>query len=64
MPVFRIDELNKKDGVVVTICGWLTTKRVSGGIAFLNVRDGSGEIQCVLNKSKIGDDSIGEFPPE
>src|SRR3989344_4976047 len=56
MPVFRIDELNKKDGVVVTICGWLTTKRVSGGIAFLNVRDGSGEIQCVLNKSKIGED--------
>lgn len=39
----------------VTIKGWMFNKRSSGGIYFLQIRDGSGFIQAVAEKSRIGD---------
>ena len=41
------------DGSRVRIRGWLQSKRSSGGIVFLQVRDGSGVIQCTVRKEGV-----------
>ena len=43
----------KFDGNHVALRGWLHHIRSSGGILFLQLRDGSGIIQCTLKKDKI-----------
>ncbi|MBS7619364.1 asparagine--tRNA ligase [Candidatus Bathyarchaeota archaeon] len=43
----------KHDGESVSIRGWVYNKRSSGGIQFLMVRDGTGVIQCTLNKNNV-----------
>ncbi|MDG4845928.1 asparagine--tRNA ligase [Peribacillus frigoritolerans] len=40
----------------VTIGGWLASKRSSGKIAFLQIRDGSGFIQGVVVKAEVGEE--------
>jgi len=40
---------NKK----VTIRGWVFNARLSGKIAFLQIRDGSGFIQAIAEKSAV-----------
>lgn len=37
----------------VRIHGWLHNRRSSGGIQFLTIRDGTGFMQCTLNKNKV-----------
>ncbi|HEY0874195.1 MAG TPA: asparagine--tRNA ligase [Vicinamibacterales bacterium] len=51
-----IEEIDRFEGQTVTIRGWLYNRRSSGKIHFLNVRDGSGFIQCVMSKQAVGDD--------
>ena len=41
------------DGERVRVRGWLYNKRSSGGIQFLSVRDGSGVVQCTLNRRGV-----------
>ncbi|EPZ45661.1 asparagine--tRNA ligase [Alicyclobacillus acidoterrestris] len=43
-------------GQAVTLEGWLYNKRSSGKIQFLQVRDGTGFIQCVAVKSEVGEE--------
>jgi asparaginyl-tRNA synthetase len=43
----------KFDGEHVVLRGWLHHIRSSGGILFLQLRDGSGVIQCTLKKDKV-----------
>ena len=43
----------KLDGSHVVLRGWLHHIRSGGGILFLQLRDGSGVIQCTLKKDKI-----------
>ena len=43
----------KLDGQRVMLRGWLHHIRSSGGILFLQLRDGSGVIQCTLKKDKM-----------
>ena len=55
------------DGVEVTLKGWLYNKRSSGGIQFITLRDGSGVIQCTLNRKSLGNevfDKIDGLPIE
>ncbi|NIO00254.1 MAG: asparagine--tRNA ligase, partial [Anaerolineae bacterium] len=40
--------------------GWIYTSRSSGGIQFLELRDGSGVIQCTLNRRSIDDETFDE----
>src|SRR5262245_17018178 len=47
-PAVRIDTLAKHVGERVTLEGWLYNKRSSKKIHFLEVRDGTGIVQCVL----------------
>jgi asparaginyl-tRNA synthetase len=43
----------KLDGSHVVLRGWLHHIRSSGGILFLQLRDGTGVIQCTLKKDRI-----------
>ena len=53
MSTIRIEDAARHVGEQVTIRGWLYNLRRSGKIAFPQVRDGSGIIQCVAVKSAL-----------
>lgn len=50
MPQTYINELKDKIGESVTLKGWLYNKRSSGKLVFLQLRDGTGIVQCVVFK--------------
>src|ERR1700680_1006095 len=50
-----IEDIAKHEGQPVTLKGWLSNRRSSGKIHFLQVRDGSGFIQAVMSKAAVGD---------
>ncbi len=55
------------DGEQVTLRGWLYNSRSSGGIQFLEVRDGTGVIQCTLDRGSVDEvtyDSVEKLPLE
>jgi len=45
-----IDQLKSKIGQEVVLKGWLYNKRSSGKLVFLQMRDGTGIVQCVVFK--------------
>jgi asparaginyl-tRNA synthetase len=51
--VVRVSDVHAHEGEVVTLRGWLHNKRSSGKLHFLQVRDGSGVIQCVVFKGEV-----------
>ena len=51
-----IEEIARFEGQAVTLRGWLHNRRSSGKIHFLQVRDGSGFIQCVMSKQAVGEE--------
>ncbi len=48
-----IRQLRDHVGSEVELQGWLANKRSSGKLAFLQVRDGSGQVQAVVNKRDV-----------
>src|SRR5690625_7617566 len=42
----------------VTIASWITNKRSSGKIAFLQLRDGTGFMQAVVAKSSVSEEAF------
>ncbi|HUI24877.1 MAG TPA: asparagine--tRNA ligase [Candidatus Kryptonia bacterium] len=48
-----IEDIAQHDGQEVTLCGWLYNKRSSGKLHFLQVRDGTGVLQCVVFKNDV-----------
>ncbi|MBW2458460.1 MAG: asparagine--tRNA ligase [Deltaproteobacteria bacterium] len=42
----------------VTLHGWLYNARSSGKLRFLEVRDGSGIVQCVMSKREVGEEAF------
>lgn len=52
----RVEKISKFEGQKITIKGWLYNKRSSGKIHFLQLRDGTGIIQCVMEKFSVGED--------
>ena len=52
----RIEALTGAIGQDVLLEGWLYNRRSSGKIEFLQVRDGSGTVQCVAVKSELPED--------
>src|SRR6187200_1578591 len=54
-----IEDIAKYEGQSVTVKGWLSNRRSSGKIHFLQVRDGSGFIQAVMSKAAVGDEMFG-----
>ena len=55
-PPVYIAQIAQHEGKEVTLHGWLHNRRSSGKLHFLQVRDGTGTIQCVVFK--------GNVPPE
>lgn len=51
-----IAEVGKYVGQEVTIGAWLSNKRSSGKIAFLQLRDGTGFIQGVVVKAEVAEE--------
>ncbi|MBX2860982.1 MAG: asparagine--tRNA ligase [Vampirovibrio sp.] len=52
-PWIYVEKIGGYDGQVVTLKGWLYNKRSSGKLHFLQVRDGTGVIQCVVFKGDV-----------
>ncbi|MCE9582729.1 MAG: asparagine--tRNA ligase [Planctomycetes bacterium] len=53
MPFVYVNELKQHAGKTVTVRGWLFNKRSSGKLHFLQVRDGTGVVQCVAGKKDV-----------
>jgi asparaginyl-tRNA synthetase len=58
VPTVRISEVSNYDGQEVRLQGWLYNKRGSGKIHFLQLRDGSGIIQCVASKNDVSEEDF------
>ncbi len=48
-----IEDIHRHEGEEVTLKGWLYNKRSSGKLHFLQVRDGTGTLQCVVFKGDV-----------
>jgi len=53
MADFQINMAANFVGKMVKVKGWIRHIRSSGSIYFIEVRDGYGEIQCVVVKSEV-----------
>lgn len=51
-----ISRISEYDGRAVLLQGWLHNKRSSGRLSFLQLRDGTGVVQCVLFKGDVSPD--------
>jgi len=58
MSTASIDRIGQHEGSEVTLDGWLYSLRSSGKIAFPQLRDGTGIIQCVAKRAVLGDDAF------
>ncbi len=58
LPMTTIDQLSRHVGQTVTLQGWLYNSRSSGKLAFLELRDGTGICQCVLEKTDASAESF------
>src|SRR3990170_4468394 len=56
-----IEDIAKYEGQEVTIKGWLNTKRSSGKVQFLIIRDGTDSIQAVISASAVGTDLFQQY---
>ena len=54
----NISDFDEKE---IKINGWVYNSRRSGKIGFLMLRDGYGIVQCIIEKSHVGDDSFNLF---
>ena len=58
MPVMMIEAAGRYVGQEVTVRGWLRSRRDSGKLHFLTIRDGTGDLQAVVSKKTVGDEQF------
>lgn len=58
MPHVYIEDAARHIGDEIIIRGWLRSRRDKGKLHFLILRDGTGDIQAVVNKSVVGDEQF------
>ncbi len=58
MPAMYVADAAQHVGEEVVIRGWLRSRRESGKLHFLIVRDGTGDIQAVVSKKSVGDEQF------
>src|SRR5438046_9454687 len=51
--VATVEGIGAHAGRTVTLRGWLAGRRSSGKLHFLQVRDGTGTIQCVMARAEV-----------
>jgi asparaginyl-tRNA synthetase len=59
-PPVYIADIAQHEGQDVTLHGWLYNRRSSGKLHFLQVRDGTGTIQCVVFKGNVSPEVFHE----
>jgi asparaginyl-tRNA synthetase len=65
--VVRVRDLADHVGESIRVEGWLANRRSSGGLHFLQIRDGSGTVQAVAKKNAIDAalfDALGSLSQE
>ncbi|MBO6518029.1 MAG: asparagine--tRNA ligase, partial [Bacteroidia bacterium] len=55
-----IKDLSTFQDSIVSLSGWLQNKRESKGLIFMNLRDGSGFCQCIIDLNTLGEDKFNE----
>ena len=60
MAVVTVERIGEHEGRAVTLRGWLAARRSSGKVHFLQLRDGTGTIQCVMGKNDVPEDLFAE----
>lgn len=58
-PTTTIISIAHHEGAVVTLAGWVYHKTTKGQLVFLQLRDGSGMIQCVVLKKQVPEQVFG-----
>ena len=48
-------------GKEVTLAGWVARRRDHGGVAFIDLRDGTGNAQVVISDAQIGSSLRSEW---
>ena len=61
MEIVQIKNIKKFNNKKVEIRGWAYNTRRSGKIGFLILRDGFGLIQCIIEKSHVGEENFEIF---
>ncbi len=56
MQLVEISDVGAYTGEEVTLKGWVYNIRSSGKILFILMRDGTGIIQCIVERSSVGDE--------
>ncbi len=59
-PPVHVADIARHEGKDVTLHGWLHGRRSSGKLHFLQVRDGTGTIQCVVFKGNVSPEAFHE----
>jgi asparaginyl-tRNA synthetase len=57
----EIRDLGRHEGAEVTVRGWVRTTRGHGKVAFAEVRDGTGIVQCVFVKKELAPEAWERF---
>jgi asparaginyl-tRNA synthetase len=60
MAVVYVEDLAEHLDQEVSIRGWLRHKRMGGKIAFLILRDGTGDVQAVMSKATVGEELFAQ----
>src|SRR5690349_4784995 len=59
-PPVYVADIAQHEGREITLHGWLHARRSSGKLHFLQVRDGTGLIQCVVFKGNVSPEAFQE----
>ncbi len=59
-PPVHVADIARHEGQEVTLHGWLHARRSSGKLHFLQLRDGTGTIQCVVFKGNVSPEAFQE----
>jgi asparaginyl-tRNA synthetase len=59
MAVVTVEGIGAYVGETVTLRGWLAQRRSSGKVHFLQLRDGTGTVQCVMGRQDVPEDVFG-----
>ena len=61
MTITTIAHLSEHVGETVTLRGWLYNRRSSKKLHFLQLRDGSGIVQCIATLAHFGEERFPEI---
>ncbi|HEY0601532.1 MAG TPA: asparagine--tRNA ligase [Herpetosiphonaceae bacterium] len=56
LPTTYIEQIGQHEGQDVTLAGWVYNKTEKGKLVFLQLRDGTGTIQCVVFKKNVSEE--------